>query len=165
MLGRNAKGWRICAAPFFSLMAGAALFLLPQSSHAASLEVSLAETGAVLAEIDLPDPAEWCVLWRHSVKGFEVQDCYAMQNGQMVLVWSHLPDFAAGLDHIIGRGRQISDGQGGYIIEDINEPVAGNAYILRPGSMAVDHRIHAGATEISLSRMAQHQRVRIALIP
>ncbi|NBX43009.1 MAG: DUF1850 domain-containing protein, partial [Rhodobacteraceae bacterium] len=27
------------------------------------------------------------------------------------------------------------------------------------------HRIQAGATEISLSRMAEHQRVRIALIP
>ncbi|MBF9041041.1 DUF1850 domain-containing protein [Rhodobacterales bacterium LSUCC0387] len=165
MLAGNAEGWRVCAAPFFSLIAGAALFLFPQTSRATSLEVSLAETGKVLAEIDLSDRAEWCVLWRHSVKGFEVQDCYEMQNGQMVLVWSHLPDFAAGLDHIIGRGRQISDGQGGYIIEDINEPVAGNAYILRPGSMAVDHRIQAGATEISLSRMAEHQRVRIALIP
>jgi hypothetical protein len=51
----------------------------------------------------------------------------------MVLVRAHLPDFAAGLDHIPGRGRQVSDGQGGYWILDIDEPVPGNAYVLRPG--------------------------------
>ncbi|MCV2876566.1 DUF1850 domain-containing protein [Rhodobacteraceae bacterium XHP0102] len=137
----------------------------PKWAQSGTLEITLADTGTPLALITLPQPAAWCVLWRHSVQGFEVKDCYEMRNAQMVLVWSHLPDFAAGLDHIIGRGRQISDGQGGYIIEDINEAVAGNAYILRPGSMAVDHRIRAGDYEISLSRLAERQRVRIALIP
>lgn len=148
--------------PGLLLAGGMALSPLP--APAAELEISLVETGTVLARIDLPDPPEWCVLWRHSVKGFEVSDCYEARDGHMVLVWSHLPDFAAGLDHIPGRGRQISDGQGGYIIEDIDEPVPGDAYVLRPGRMAVDHRIRAGATEISLSRMAEHQRVRVALI-
>ena len=51
----------------------------------------------------------------------------------MVLTYAHLPDFAAGLDHIPGRGRQVSDGAGGYWIDDIDEPVPGNAYVLRPG--------------------------------
>ncbi len=144
------------------LAGGVACAALP--GHAAELEITLADTGAVLAHITLPEPAEWCVLWRHSVQGFEVSDCYAARDGAMVLDWSHQPDFAAGLGNIPGRGRQVSDGQGGYLILDIDEAVPGNAYILRPGSMAVDHRIRAGDTEISISRLAERQRVRIALV-
>ncbi len=83
----------------------------------------------------------------------------------MVLVRSHLPDFAAGLDHIPGRGRQVSDGQGGYFIEDLDEPVPGNAYVLRPGRGGVDHRIRMGGQEIALSDAAPRARVRIALEP
>jgi hypothetical protein len=59
----------------------------------------------------------------------------------------------------------VSDGQGGYWIEEIDEPVPGNAYILRPGSMAVDHRIRAGDRVVSLSARAARERVRIALDP
>ena len=81
----------------------------------------------------------------------------------MMLVRAHLPDFAAGLDHIPGRGRQVSDGQGGYWILDINEAVAGNAYILRPGEAAVDHRLRVGEQIVSLSARAPRQRVRIEL--
>jgi hypothetical protein len=63
----------------------------------------------------------------------------------MVLVRSRLPDFAAGLGHIPGRGRQVSDGDGGYWILDIDEPVPGDAYVLRPGASApVDHRLQRG---------------------
>lgn len=52
----------------------------------------------------------------------------------MVLMRSRQPDFAAGLGHIPGRGRQVSDGAGGYWIIDIDEPVPGDAYVLRPGA-------------------------------
>jgi hypothetical protein len=79
-------------------------------------------------------------------------------------VRAHLPDFAAGLDHIPGRGRQVSDGQGGYWILDIDEAVAGNAYILRPGRGIVDHRLQVGDTTVSLSAIAPRARVTIALI-
>jgi hypothetical protein len=103
------------------------------------------------------------VLWRHSVVGFEVADCYENRDGHMVLVRSHQPDFAAGLGHIIGRGKQVSDGNGGYWIIDIDEPVPGDAYILRPGGPAVDHRLHTDTAEVSLSAVAPHERVRVAL--
>lgn len=82
----------------------------------------------------------------------------------MVLVYSHLPDFAAGLGHIPGRGQQVSDGQGGYFILDLDEPVPGDAYILRPGLGPVDHRLQVGDTIVSLSAVAPRERVRIALI-
>jgi hypothetical protein len=117
----------------------------------------------VIARLPVPDGAGWCVLWRHSVKGFEVTDCYQNRGGAMVLTHAHLPDFAAGLDHIPGRGRQVSDGAGGYLILGIDEPVPGNAYVLRPGLAAVDHRLRAGSVTVSLTAAAPRGRVRIAL--
>ncbi len=139
------------------------LFLLLPVSATADALVASRENGTEIARFSISEGAEWCVLWNHSVDGFEVSDCYENQNGQMVLVHAHLPDFAAGLDHIPGRGRQVSDGQGGYFILDINEPVPGNAYVLRPGAGAVDHRLQVGDEIISLSAIAPRERVRIAL--
>lgn len=121
------------------------------------------EDGTQIARFAVPDGSGWCVLWRHSVQGFEVSDCYENRDGHMVLVFSHLPDFAAGLDHIPGRGRQVSDGRGGYFILDLNEPVPGDAYILRPGLAPVDHRLQVGDAVVSLSAVAPRARVRIAL--
>ena len=121
------------------------------------------ESGAEIARLAVAEGDGWCVLWHHSVQGFEVSDCYENRGGHMVLVRSHLPDFAAGLDHIPGRGRQVSDGEGGYWIVDIDEPVPGNAYVLRPGRNPVDHRIRVGDTVVPLSQAAARERVRIAL--
>ena len=143
----------------------ALLLLLFQADIAAAdtLSATRIDTGETLASFDIPAGQGWCVLWHHSVQGFEVKDCYENRDGRMVLVRSHLPDFAAGLDHIPGRGRQVSDGMGGYWIEDIDEAVPGNAYVLRPGAGIVDHRIRAGTAEVSLSAKAPRARVRIAL--
>lgn len=149
-------------ASFGRLLLGAALLASPALGGA--LTATLPD-GTELARLPVPDGAGWCVLWRHSVKGFEVADCYENRAGRMVLVRAHLPDFAAGLDHIPGRGNQVSDGQGGYWIEDLDEPVPGNAYVLRPGGPAVDHRLRTDATEVSLSALAPRARVTIALDP
>lgn len=121
--------------------------------------------GPEIGRFPVPDGAGWCVLWNHSVQGFEVADCYENRGGRMVLVRSRQPDFAAGLGHIPGRGRQVSDGEGGYVIEGLDEPVPGNAYVLRPGRASVNHRIVAGETVIPLSAAAPRERVRIELIP
>ncbi|GEK71957.1 MULTISPECIES: DUF1850 domain-containing protein [Halomonas] len=94
-----------------------------------------------LVRLPMPEGEGWCLAWNHSVEGFTVHDCYRNVAGHMVLQRSHLPDFAAGLDHIPGRGRQVSDGRGGYWIEAIDEPVPGDAYRLRVGSPRVDHRL------------------------
>lgn len=146
-------------------ISGGLLALLLSLPGIVRAEILLAtrESGEEVARFEVPEGGRWCVLWHHSVKGFEVSDCYQNRNGHMVLVWSHLPDFAAGLDHIPGRGRQVTDGQGGYFILDIDEPVPGDAYVLRPGAGPVDHRIRMGDREVSLSAVATHERVRIAL--
>lgn len=105
----------------------------------------------------------WCVVWNHSVAGFPVHDCYRNRDGRMVLERSHQPDFAAGLGHVQGRGRPVSDGAGGYWIEDIDEPVPGNRYLLRVGSPEVNHRLVSGGTRVSLSELAAGERVLISL--
>jgi hypothetical protein len=151
------------------LKGGGLLALLLLSSthltHAALLSVRLMETGQLLARFSIAEGQGWSILWNHSVQGFEVEDCYENRSGRMVLVRSHLPDFAAGLDHIPGRGRQVSDGNGGYWIEALDEPVPGNAYVLRPGGPKVNHRLRTPDREMSLSALAERARVKIALEP
>lgn len=132
------------------------------ADDAAVLEV-LDDRDERLLAIPMPQGAGWCLEWNHSVEGFAVLDCYRHRDGRMVLQRSHLPDFAAGLDHIPGRGRQVSDGEGGYWIEDIDEPVPGNAYRLRVGSMSVDHRLVTDSARVSLSALAADRRVTIRL--
>jgi hypothetical protein len=144
------------------MIGGGCLALLLSAAEAGTLTATR-EDGSLIARLPVPEGTGWCVLWRHSVKGFEVADCYENREGAMVLVRAHLPDFAAGLDHIPGRGRQVSDGKGGYWILDIDEPVPGNAYTLRPGVGPVDHRLRVGETVVSLSAAAPRERVRIAL--
>jgi hypothetical protein len=128
------------------------------------LVISRVDDGSELARLPAPEGAEWCLRWHHSVAGFEVSDCYRNRGGVMVLDHALVPDFAAGLGHIPGRGQQVSDGQGGYRIEGIDEAVPGNAYVIRPGEGPVDHRIQIGDTLLSLSALAPRARLRIALI-
>ena len=124
------------------------------------------EQGDTLVDAAAPQGSRWCIQWQHSVEHFTVLDCYRNAGGTMQLERSHQPDFAAGLGHIFGRGEQVSDGQGGYWINAIDEPVANNRYVLRVGSTAVNHRVMWPDGEhptVSLSERAAGQRVTIAL--
>jgi hypothetical protein len=139
-----------------------ALLLTAVPVSADNLTATLAD-GTQIASLSVPAGGGWCVIWNHSVAGFEVSDCYENRGGQMVLTRSHQPDFAAGLGHLIGRGKQVSDGAGGYWILDINEPVPGNSYVLRPGGPAVNHRLRTKTKEVSLSALAARKPVRVGL--
>ncbi len=105
----------------------ALLLLIAAGMAAADQLVATHEDGTEIARFKVARGNGWCVLWHHSVEGFEVSDCYENRDGHMVLVQSHLPDFAAGLGHIPGRGEQVSDGEGGYLILNIDEPVPDDA--------------------------------------
>lgn len=105
----------------------------------------------------------WCIFWNHSVQHFLVRDCFVADQGQMVLERSHQPDFAAGLGHIPGRGTMLSAPEGGYWIEDINEPVPNNCLRLRIGAPGVDHRIVLEQRDENLSAIAPREAVRIVL--
>ena len=119
----------------------------------------------LLVSLPMPQGEGWCLEWNHSVEGFPVLDCYRNEHGRMVLESSHQPDFAAGLGHVPGRGRQVSDGHGGYWIKDIHEPVPGDRYLLRVGAPRVNHRLVVEDKTISLSDLAAGQRVSIGLRP
>src|SRR5699024_4494663 len=123
----------------------------------------VSDDGHVLMVIPMPDDDTWCLLWNHSVAGFTVSDCFVLQDNNLLLYSSHQPDFAAGLGYVEGRGKLASDGHGGYLITDINEPVPGNALALRVGSMAVNHRVLYKGKETSLSQVAAGQRVTFRL--
>lgn len=122
------------------------------------------DNGAVLADLPLAPPAAWEVRWNHSVTGILVSDFYRFEGGRMVLVASHTPAFDAGLGQIPGRGTVTSDRHHGYWITGIDEPVPGNRYLLRVGSRAVDHRLVVAGRVVSLSALAEHQRVRVEVV-
>jgi hypothetical protein len=81
----------------------------------------------------------------------------------MLLTHSHTPAYDAGLGHIPGRGRTESDGQGGYWIHDLDEPVPGDAYLLRVGSPRVAHTLVHADRRVNLSELAAGERVRIGV--
>lgn len=140
----------------------AALFCCFGLAQAQCLLVSQDDT--TLLALDLQLEPTWVLAWNHSVTGILVRDFYALQEGAMTLTQSHTPSFDAGLGHIPGRGRVVSDDNHGYWIKDINESVASNQYWLRVGSLLVNHRIiHAGKTR-SLSALAAGQRVRLSVV-
>ena len=102
--------------------------------------------------------------WNHSVTGILVTDYYYWNGEQMLLTASHTPAFDAGLGHIPNRGRLESDGNNGYWILDINEPVPNNAYALRVGSRNVNHRIEHEGNIYSLTEVAEGTRVTIRVL-
>lgn len=136
---------------------GAALFVwaVAGAAHADGVTV-IGPDGALIAKIDAP---AFCLHWSHSVTGGAVADCFDTSAGLLILTRTYLHDFAAGLGHIPGRGVQRSAEGGGYWIEGIDEPVPGNALVLRVGAPRVGHRIVAGAQEVLLSALAAGQRV------
>ncbi|WP_417580616.1 DUF1850 domain-containing protein [Nitrincola sp.] len=106
----------------------------------------------------------WCMHWKHSVTGIAVQDCYRTDNQQMLLDHSWQPDFAAGLGHFEGRGTLSSHPQGGYLIEDIDEPVAENRFWLRVGAENVGHTLVSADKQLNLSKLAAGQRLQLQLV-
>ncbi|MBZ5487187.1 DUF1850 domain-containing protein [Halomonas aquamarina] len=135
-------------------------------ASASAYLVVTTQQGETLLDAPAPNGTSWCIQWKHSVEHFTVLDCYRNVGGIMQLERSHQPDFAAGLGHIVGRGEQVSDGQGGYWINAIDEPVPGNRYVLRVGAPAVNHQVVWPGGEhpdTSLSEHAAGQRVTIQL--
>ncbi|MCH8551405.1 MAG: DUF1850 domain-containing protein [Natronospirillum sp.] len=127
------------------------------------LDIHRAGESERVAQVPLDADGDWCLHWHHSVTGFLVRDCFTVEEGRLMLQRSHQPDFAAGLDHIPERGDLESDGNGGYIINNINEPVAGNALRLRVGSERVGHRIVSAQQDLDLSQHFSGERLELRL--
>lgn len=169
--------------PLRAAFSAVALLALSQVAQAQTPAETRAETRAdvlrvegrdgTVAEAAVADGAEWCLSWNHSVTGGAVADCFRNDGGRMILSRSYLHDFAAGLGTVEGRGTIRSAPGGGYWIEDMNEPVAGGALVLRVGAPAVAHRLRIVAQDsvqdvaqdVALSDLAAGQRVILRLIP
>lgn len=113
--------------------------------------------------LPLPDSGRWCLVWHHSVQGFQVKDCFRTVRGHMVLDSTQTPDFAAGLGYIPGRGVLKSSDNHGYRIVNMKRRIPGDSLVLRVGSFQVNHRILTSERTVSLSRLAAHERVQIRL--
>jgi hypothetical protein len=146
-----------------ALLAGLALALGAAQAQTAAYLVVRGPDGTELARFDLAEDPTWHLAWRHSVTGILVRDFYAFRDGTMLLTHSHTPAYDAGLGHIPGRGRAESDGQGGYWIHDLDEPVPGDAYLLRVGSPQVAHTLVHADRRVDLSDLAAGERVRIGV--
>ncbi|WP_440995217.1 DUF1850 domain-containing protein [Arhodomonas sp. SL1] len=141
----------------------AVLFLTAAGAHAESwLEVATVD-GRIVERMAISEGARWCLHWNHSVQGFAVADCYVLRDQRMWLERSHQPDYAAGLGTIPGRGRARSDGEGGYWIEGIDEPVSDGGLRLRVGSRRVDHRLRLRSQVLHLSDRLAGEAVIIRL--
>lgn len=154
----------VCCIAYLVLLAGVAH--ASGDDHDTSAAVDLVVTGPrgdELVRIDLSSDPHWHLAWHHSVTGILVRDFYEVRDGIMLLTHSHTPAYDAGLGHIPGRGRAESDGEGGYWIYDLDEPVAGNAYWLRVGSERVGHTLVHDGARVNLSDLAAGERVRIAV--
>lgn len=140
---------------------GAALLVVTLAAglaQADALEVRDRD-GAMIARIPVAPGDEVCLRWSHSVTGGAVADCFELRDGRMTLSRSYLHDFSAGLGHLPGRGVQRPAEHGGYWIEQIDEPVPGNALPLRVGGPSVGHRLTAGRAHLDLSGRAAGRRV------
>lgn len=158
---RRGAGWLPVAAALCAVASALPAAGLP------ALEVVGAH-GSVLARLPLGEGRAFCLHWRHSVTGGPVADCFRIDAatggdgaGEPVLLLtdSHLHDFAAGLGHLPGRGRQVAAPGGGYRIEAIDEPVPQGRLSLRVGAVSTAHRIEAGGQVLDLSALAAGQRV------
>lgn len=147
-----------------SFLAGLLLVLASpaalSAAPATSLDIHDFDSGEHVMTIALGASGAWVLAWRHSVTGILVHDYFAIREGSIVLEQSHMPSFDAGLGHIPGRGRLESDGNHGYWVREINEPVPGNRFILRVGDVGVnDHTLIVEDQRINLSELVPRQRV------
>lgn len=125
--------------------------------------LKVATDDRVLAMLRLPEGQEMCLNWAHSVTGGKVADCFENRAGNLVLTRSYLHDFAAGLGEVSGRGVLTSAPEGGYWIEQMNEPVPENTLTLHIGPARVGHRLTTGDTMLPLSEIAPKTRARLTL--
>ena len=143
------------------MVKGAFFYCLLSSSLAQSPYLVVSGEKGVILELPLAKTPTWLLRWNHSVTGVTVTDYYYWNGSEMLLTDSHTPAFDAGLGHIPERGELVSDGDNGYFILNLDEAVPDNAYLLRVGSEAVNHRIEHDGVVYSLSKLAASKRVTI----
>jgi hypothetical protein len=126
------------------------------------LVVSRVGDGSEVVRLPLRHDPTWEIQWTHSVAGIVVRDIFAWRDERMLLTDTLTPLLdVAGLGHSPGRGELRDDGDGGYWIAAIDEPIAGNAYTLRVGGAAAPTVLVHGARSYPLSDDHAGARLRL----
>ena len=125
----------------------------------------LSTEGDEILRLALRGDPTWEVRWVHSVAGIVVRDVFAWRDGRMLLTDSLTPRLdVAGLGHTPGRGELQDDGDGGYWIAGIDEPIPGNGYWLRAGSASAPTVLVHGASEYDLSSAYAGERLLLKVV-
>jgi hypothetical protein len=167
---RDGRGRRKKRLPLL-VLAGAGFVLLGVSAALMAYEalfrpgpellVSTSD-GAEVLRVPLRTDPTWEVRWTHSVAGIVVRDIFAWRDERMLLTDTLTPQLdVAGLGHIPGRGDLRDDGDGGYWIAEIDEPIEGGSYVLRVGGERAPTVLVHGAREFDLTSTHAGQRLRL----
>jgi len=129
----------------------------------ATLRVVTAD-GALLVEAPLAAGETWTLAWLHSVAGTPVSETFAWRAGTMWLTehrTRHLD--IAGLGHTPGRGDLRDDGEGGFWIVGIDEPLVDGVHRFIIGTAnAPTTLLHAGRTyDLSASHPGVRARIEV----
>lgn len=124
------------------------------------LEVSVEGVGTLRYPVRTGERVE--LTWIHSVSAIPVREVFEVRGGDLWLMETHNPWFAAGLGEIAGRGRTVSEEGHAVAIVDINERADG--MVLRIGSPEIHHTLIVGGRRCDLSRLAPHARARFEVV-
>jgi len=155
----------VAAAGFVLLGVSAALMVYEALFRPGPELLVRTAAGVEIERIPLRTDPTWEVRWVHSVAGIVVRDIYAWRDGRMLLTDSLTPLLdVAGLGYTPGRGELRDDGDGGFWIADIDEPIPGGTHVLRVGSELAPTVLVHGAREIDLSAEYAGQRLELLVV-
>ena len=133
-------------------LAGVGLALLSWPVPGALLAVE----GRPVAWLPLSEGERLEMTWVHSVSGIPVREVFRYREGELLLVESHNPWFAAGLGEVPGRGRLVAEEGHAVALVGIDEPAW--EMVFRLGAPDVDHTLWHRGRALRLSRCFPHQR-------
>lgn len=124
--------------------------------------VALSAADETLLFLPMRDNETLELTWRHSVDHILVRDVFSLRGGTLYLNATYHAFFAAGLGHIVGRGKVISTDNHGLAVIDINEAL--ETLPLRVGSADIAHTLHHRGQRYNLSARYPHRRVQLRAV-
>lgn len=157
---RTSLAWAFAA--FVLLGATSALMVYEALFRPGPELVVLGPEGEELMRLSLRGDPTWEVRWTDRATGTSVRDVFALRDGRMVLTDALTPRLdVAGLEGRLERGELRDDGDGGYWIAGIDEPIAGGRYTLEIGDDRAPTTLAHGAVEHDLSAWRPGRLLRI----
>lgn len=114
------------------------------------------KTGNVLASYPIEKDGEFSVWFIHSVNQSPVEDCYRIENGEIVVYQTMYYNFGAGVQTELEDGQTLSYGEdGSMIVSGFDQPIPELYYNISP---VYDHVLKINGEEISLRQLCGENR-------